>query len=303
VPPPRQFLEGTTYMVTRRTERRHHLFRPDAVMNQGFLYCVGYAAMRSGVTLHAGCLLSNHYHIVLTDEHGLAPIFTQTLNLLLTQFAQVHRGWVGRVFDAEGPSYTELLTEGAIADKIGYTLANPTSSGLVRFSEEWPGVRTRVREIGNGRTLVIARPQVYFGDNSMMPAEVELRLEMPERLAEKYGRVETARAEIETKIDEKEREARKGIADAGSSFMGRERVLYVSPYSRAKTYEERGNLNPQFAGSRAAIDAAVERRDDFLERYHHCRSDWCADRRDLVWPEGTFFMRQYHHVRVGDPPA
>jgi hypothetical protein len=40
-------------MVERRTERRVHLFRPDPLMDQVFLYCLGYALEKTGMRLMA----------------------------------------------------------------------------------------------------------------------------------------------------------------------------------------------------------------------------------------------------------
>src|SRR5687768_2738294 len=120
----RQFLAATLYLVTRRTERRHHPFRPDPVMSQIFLYCLGYAALRSGVRLFVACLLSNHYHVAIADPLGAAPLFTEVLNYFLTKCTQAHRGWMGRVFDGQGPSYVELLTDDSVVAELAYTLAN-----------------------------------------------------------------------------------------------------------------------------------------------------------------------------------
>ncbi len=90
------------------------------------------------------------------------------------------------MFDAEGPSYVELCTPRAVVDEAAYTLANPTAAGLVRFSNEWPGVRTRVSDIGE-RTVTVERPGAFFADDGIMPAQVELRLELPEVLIQMFG--------------------------------------------------------------------------------------------------------------------
>jgi len=55
---PRPVREGTTYMITRRTTQRQFLLRPSALTNQIFLYCLAVAAERTGVLLHAVCVLS-----------------------------------------------------------------------------------------------------------------------------------------------------------------------------------------------------------------------------------------------------
>lgn len=120
MPPPRARLPGTTWVIARRTERRVHLFRPDALMNQVFRYCLAYAVQKTGVRLIASVLMSNHYHIVVHDPHGGRVCeLTEILNGLLTKTTQAVRGWQGSVFDSARPSYVEVLTTDALLDQLG----------------------------------------------------------------------------------------------------------------------------------------------------------------------------------------
>lgn len=125
--------ESTVYMLTRRTERRVHLFRPDRVMNQIFLYCLGVALERIGGSLVCAVQMSNHYHAVIVDHHGRITELTESMHLLITKATQVHRRWIGKVFNASKPSYVELLTPLAVVDKCGYVLANPPRRGSCGF--------------------------------------------------------------------------------------------------------------------------------------------------------------------------
>jgi hypothetical protein len=293
-------LPGTVYMVGRRTERRVHLFRPDSLMNQVFLYCLGVAAQKTNVSVMAANLMSNHYHVVVVDHEGRICEMMEYMNALLTKTTQVMRGWVGRVFDGEGPSYVELTTAATIVEKCGYTLANPTAAGLVRFSKEWPGVRTRVEDIGQ-RTLTIERPHAFFAEDGTMPAVVEIALELADVVIETYG-VKQARERIGEAVA---RHEAKGHAEAAAkdwAFKGAERVLKSSPYSRAKTLEQRRELNPRYAGDPDAIEAAVARDADFRERYAIARERWLAGDRLVVWPAGTYAMKRRHRVPCEQPP-
>lgn len=295
-------LPGTTYSIERRTERRVHLFRPDPLMNQVFLYCLGYALQKTGTRLTAVTLMSNHYHAVVHDPDGRICEFTELLNGLLTKTTQVVRGWQGRVFDGGRPSYVELLTVDALVHGTAYALANPTDAGLVRFSKEWPGVRTRVDDIGT-RSMTVERPCAFFADDGTMPETVELRFEVPEALLEEG--IETARARISEAVEMKEKEARARIEAAGGSFRGADRVRKSSPYSRAKAFEQRHELNPRYAsaGDQEALQAAVERDVEFAMRYGASRERWLAGDRDVIWPAGTYAMRRWHGVRCADPPG
>ena len=287
-------LPGTTYMIGRRTERRVHLFRPDRVMDQIFLYCLGVALSETGVSLSGVVLMSNHYHAIVTDREGRIPALMERLNTLLTKATQVHRGWIGRVFDAQGPSYVELLTANAVVEKLGYVLTNPSAAGLVRFSKEWPGVRTRVGDIGQ-RTLRIERPHVFFAEDGVMPEAVEIPLEMPDMLVQVFG-VEQSRRRIAEAVARHEANAQAEADAKGWAFKGADRVRKSSPYSRAKTLEERGRLNPRYAGDADAIRSAVRRDRGFRERYAAARERWLAGERDVEWPAGTYAMKRRHNV-------
>ena len=59
--------------VTRRTVCRFYLLRPDRELTEGFLYCLGAAAERHGIALHAVCVMSTHVHLVFTDVRGVYP--------------------------------------------------------------------------------------------------------------------------------------------------------------------------------------------------------------------------------------
>jgi hypothetical protein len=56
--------------------------RPCLETNQIFLYCPAFAAERTGVVLHACCVMSNHDHLVVTDTRGVLPAFLRELHRL-----------------------------------------------------------------------------------------------------------------------------------------------------------------------------------------------------------------------------
>ena len=57
-------------MLSRRTVRRHFLFRPDDKMNQVFLYVLGVMAKKHDILVHVPMLMSTHPHLVFTDTKG-----------------------------------------------------------------------------------------------------------------------------------------------------------------------------------------------------------------------------------------
>jgi putative transposase len=72
---PRQILAGATYLVTRRCSQRLFLLKPSRLTNSVFLYLLAVAARRFGIAVHAYCVLSNHFHLVLTDPAARLPAF------------------------------------------------------------------------------------------------------------------------------------------------------------------------------------------------------------------------------------
>ena len=145
---PRMVLQGATSMVTRRTLRRHHLFRPDPAIAQLYLYTLGICAKEFGVQLHAFVLMSTHEHLVLTDTNKRLPDFLRRLHRLVALGTKVLRKWEGPVWDHERPSVVRLLTERAVIEKMAYVLANPVKAGLVQRAAHWPGVTVLPQELG-----------------------------------------------------------------------------------------------------------------------------------------------------------
>ncbi|MDH4283393.1 MAG: transposase, partial [Myxococcales bacterium] len=136
---PRLVLPGSTVMVTRRTLRRHHLFRPDPAIRQLYLYTLAVCAREFGVLVHGVTLMSTHEHLVLTDAQGRLPDFLRRLHRLVSLGTKVLRKWEGPTWDHERSSVVRLLTEQAMIEKLAYVAANPVKAGLVNSAKDWPG--------------------------------------------------------------------------------------------------------------------------------------------------------------------
>jgi REP element-mobilizing transposase RayT len=57
---PRPVYTGTTYMITRRCSERRLFLQPSPRVFQIFAFLMAVAAERTGVLLHAVCVLGNH---------------------------------------------------------------------------------------------------------------------------------------------------------------------------------------------------------------------------------------------------
>ena len=130
---PRQVLPGTVYLVTRRCSERRFFLRPCELTNSIFLYVLAVAGHRYGIDVHAFCVLSNHYHLVVTDTCAQLPAFMQYLDSLVARATNASLGrWEG--FWSAEASYS-AVSQGDAADivgKVAYALANPVAAGLGR---------------------------------------------------------------------------------------------------------------------------------------------------------------------------
>jgi hypothetical protein len=287
-----------TVLVTRRTLRRTHLFRPDAELNQFYQYVLAVTAERHGVLVHAVVLMSTHEHLVLTDPRGRLPLFLRELHRLFALGVKMLRRWDGAVWDHERPSVVELRTPEAIIEKLGYVIANPVAAGLVRYARDWPGVATRAERLGCTR-LLAKRPALYFDENNpMWPSEAELELSMP-----RIGNLsdDEIRSAVANEVAEHELQARADARHKGSTFVGAERVRKASPYDRAKSWEPLRGRNPRFAvgkGQKSAHVDAVAALRAFRRAYRAALDSWQSGLRSVCFPVGTWAMRVVHAACV-----
>ena len=297
---PRLVLAGSTVMVTRRTLRRHHLFRPDPAIRQLYLYTLAVCAQEFGVLVHAVTLMSTHEHLVVTDVEGRLPDFLRRLHRLVSLGTKVLRKWDGPTWDHERSSVVRLLTEQAVMEKLAYVMANPVKAGLVRRAKDWPGITVLPHELGR-RRFVIERPQGFFDpDNPKWPDRIELALTLPPGL-ERGDSPESIRHAVAEELDRQERLARQEINARGWRVLGPERVRRLSPYRRATSFEPLRGRNPTFAVGRRQrklfFRAAAEVR-AFRRAYRDALEQWRAGFRSVVFPQGTWCMCQMHGAIV-----
>ena len=297
---PRFVLPGDTVMITRRTLRRHHLFRPDSAIRQLYLYTLGVCAKQFGILVHAVTLMSTHEHLIVTDTQGRFPDFLRRLHRLVSLGTKVLRKWEGSTWDHEQTSVVRLLTDQALLEKLAYVMANPVQAGLVRHARDWPGITVLPQELGR-RTWALGRPEVYFdASNPQWPDTVELSLTLPPILQRSYHPHEV-RAAVGEELERQERLAHTEVNKRGWRFLGANRVRRLSPYRRATSFELLRDRNPTFAvgrGERKAFFAAVAELRAFRHAYRQALERWRAGLRSVVFPQGTWCMCRVHGVVV-----
>lgn len=291
--PARRILAGATQFVTRRCSERRFFLRPSRRTNEIFLYVLALAAQRHRVLVHAFCVMSNHFHLVVTDVEGRLPAFMQYLNSLVARAINASIGHF-EGFWASGSSYSavEPLAPSDVLAKIAYVLANPVAAGLVTRGAEWPGLWSAPEQIGT--TLTVRKPEGFFDPDGYLPDTVELELTVPAG----FGTADEFRAQLAAALEELEQDHQRALQAQGRSFLGAERVCAQDPFASPHQNEPRFELNPKIAArDKWRRIEAIFRVKRFEEEYRAARTSWCAGLRDVVFPAGTYLMRIMYGVQ------
>ncbi len=137
---PRRLAPNTVWFVTARCARAQFRLRPDPERVEAFGRALGRALeVHPAVRLFAAVQMSNHLHLVVEDGAGV-------LDRFMCQFLGPLAKAVNELDDVSGQVYErrysaiEILDDGALLDRITYTLTNPVAAGLVERVELWPGL-------------------------------------------------------------------------------------------------------------------------------------------------------------------
>jgi putative transposase len=283
---PRQILPGTTFLVTRRCTQRQFLLRPSKVTNQVFLYLLALAADRYGIEVHAYCVMSNRYHLVVTDADARLPAFMQYLDGLVGRAINALLGRDEAFWGPDSYSAVALANPRDIVDKAAYTLANPVAAGLVRSGHRWPGLWSIPEAVGAG-THLVPRPRHFFDPRGGLPELAPLELTTPPG----FSTAEAFREQLVAALSEREAEAVKKVG----TFLGVARVLAQKATARSQSLEPRRQLNPRVAArDRWKRIEALGRLVSFLADYRTAWREWHQGRRSVIFPAGTYQMRIAH---------
>jgi len=290
---PRQVLPGTTYLVTRRCAQRQFLLRPSPLTNGVFLYVLAVAARRFGVRIHAYCVLSNHFHLVVSDPEARLPAFEQYLDSLV---ARALNASLGRWESFWAPaSYSAVALQGPedVVDKAAYVLANPVAAGLVRRGRNWPGLWSNPQQVGRG-VIEVERPAVFFRALGKMPETVPLELTTPPG----FQAPEDFQSQLASALAAREEEAALELSAEGRAFLGERSVLAQNPAARPAQGEPRRRLKPRVAGrDKWKRIEALRRLRAFLDAYREAWAALKAGVRDAIFPDGTYWLRVAYGVR------
>jgi putative transposase len=290
---PREILSGTTYLITRRCLARTFLLRPSRRVNAIIAFCLAVAAKRTGVLVHACCVLSNHYHLVVTDPDARLPEMMRYFNEFVAKgINQLLRRWEV-VFKPGSYSAVRLETREAVLDKLAYVLANPVSAGLVAHSHLWPGLRLGPSSLG--RELAFERPKGFFRTEGPVAENASLQISKPPALCELTDA--QYKAEVEETIRARESESRQAATEAGRRFLGRRAVLEQDPEGSPNTPASHREINPRIAcRDRWKRIEALQRLRQFVDDYRRAYHLFRQGLRMVLFPRGTYRMRVFYGV-------
>ncbi len=288
---PRQLVPGATYLVTRRCAQREFLLKPSRVTNDVFLYVLALAAQRFDIAIHAFCVLSNHFHIVLTDTNASLPAFHQLLDALVARALNASLGRWEAFWAPNSYSAVTLISPGDVVEKTAYVLANPVAAGLVGTGAAWPGVWSAPERIG-GEAYVTRRPKHFFDAKGGLPEKVALHLTAPPG----FHSAQQFRDALQPVLENHETNARTHWRARGG-FLGVARVHAQKPSARPAPGEPRRKLNPRVAGrDKWKRIEALQRLVAFLRSYREAWNARAAGDTEAIFPYGTYLMRVMHGV-------
>ena len=284
---PRQILPGSTYLITRRCSQRQFLLKPSETTNAVFRYVLAVAAERQGIKVHAYCVLSNHFHLVVTDPKCRLPAFAQQLGSLVARALNASYGRWESFWAPGSYSAVRLETSDDVLEKAAYTLANPVAAGLVRRGDEWPGLWSAPARVG-GTSETAKRPEIFFNPTGHMPEEAELELVAPKG----FGSVEEFRRRLRERVAQLEEQAAKELRKEGRSYMGARKILAQRPTDRPRGGEPRRRLNPRVAArDKWKRQEALGRLKEFTRVYREALERLWSGAKDVVFPPGTYLLR------------
>ena len=128
-------IHGGIYHVMSRGNRKAAVFT-DQRERKRFGRILGEVRERCAVQCYSGCLMDNHYHLVVMTPWANLSAFTKLLNQLFTQYMNRRHGWTGHVFESR-PTALLIDSDYYLLDALAYVARNPVTAGLVTDPAQW----------------------------------------------------------------------------------------------------------------------------------------------------------------------
>lgn len=277
--------------------------------------------------------MSNHAHIILTDEAGVLPKFVGTMNSLISRQLNAigHPAREGTNF-AKGYSDIDILDDETMVFYCAYTLANPCSAGLVSRASLWKGVSSHKHEYGvpfeverpkcglwskerlskrqrpkrkNATENDEQRGSTQAVEGTTMPATITAKLVRPKVMPELSDTQLRDKIKDETAVLEAKANQQRRLK--GKKTVGWSRVLKRKWFESPLTPREKTKKKPRVAATcRKLITEAKARIARFNQMYYEALEHYIENedgRKTAVFPRGTWKMKVQLEAFCGaDPP-
>lgn len=124
------------YHVTSRGDRREDIYLDDAD-RQAWLAVLGQVCKRFNWVIHAYCLMSNHYHLLVETPDANLSAGMRQLNGVYTQLSNRAHGKVGHVFQGRFKAIV-VDKDNYLLELARYVVLNPVRAGMVKDVQDWP---------------------------------------------------------------------------------------------------------------------------------------------------------------------
>ena len=126
---------GAFYHITSRGNEQKNVFKNRRDRKKFFEY-LNSATQRYNAVIHAFCLMSNHYHLLIETPAGNLPQIMQHINGAYTTYFNVRRGRAGHLF--QGRYKAILVEKDEYAKELSrYIHLNPVRAEMVKAPEEY----------------------------------------------------------------------------------------------------------------------------------------------------------------------
>ena len=151
--PPRVQFEGATYHIVTRGVRKLPLFTDDRD-REFFLELLDLTVARYEWELHAYCLMTNHFHLLISTPGANVSAGMQYLNSCYAQWFNWRHDYEGHL--VERRFWSKLIeTDEQLFETARYIVLNPVRAGICATAADWPwsSYRATVTGIPSGPQL------------------------------------------------------------------------------------------------------------------------------------------------------
>jgi len=262
---------------------------------------MAYAAFKTGILIHAYCVMSNHWHVVVTDPQGRLPEFVEWVHKYVAKCLNLLWGRWENVWSSEKPSYVELVDPVDVLDKIIYVLLNPVSSHLVARSRHWPGLISSPNDYLR-ISRKIKRPNIFFRPRGPLPEIVNLQLTVPPSF--QNITVKDFVHLVSGLLKKRENNELRKLSRAGDRVTGRDRVLAQSHLDTPASSSPHKTLNPRVAGkNKWKRLESVRRIKAFVHAYREARKKKISGDHEALFPAGTYWLKKFGGVACSAEPT